>query len=450
MGATETLNPLLVGLSNMAINYLPVGYKLGGVVSATREVVQGVRYNILVNAVTDKAEPLVCLIEVLERPWALMQWGEKQRTLIHTNCTAEEYNAAAANEENNFNFNPVFVNKGGEMTDEELKMIEGQIVVPKPRTTKQPDVPDFMKQLVDQIVVNTTPAVPKAVTEPAIVPSVTESDRPKNTKSTRAPITEATPHQEDDIQPLQPLNDASKNILDDFFNVDTIFRTQAQPESIAISNTNVNSNPESISESTTRKAEQRGGEEMKTTVLTAIKSETNSAVHTSIDITAITNDQSKEINGPIEPSTTQQSPQFEGLALVNADSNSPSTPDITTSNTASPDGPSTSSDSNRRKRQATSTEAAYIEDIARRSLLQLDATDSDDHKRVLLDVLRSNRVDTDAGTNFVLALRVANSHCVEDKSTELDLGCAENLVPGTTKICNVEVNRRDIKLLPAH
>lgn len=226
VGATEQLNPLLVGLSNMAISYLPVGYKLDSVLSATREVVRGVRYSLVVNAVTDTSEPLVCQIQVLEEPWILMQWGEKHRTLIHTNCTAEQYGAVAANEDKFSGFvNPVFVNNRGHVDDDGLKSVEGQIVQPK-KTTQKPAIisslDDLMKQLTDQIVVETT--TPATVVSTSTEPHKLGED--ESTSDSKINLPKPTTPKTEEFIPWKPLDDTSKSLLDDFFNVDNNYRTQ--------------------------------------------------------------------------------------------------------------------------------------------------------------------------------------------------------------------------------
>lgn len=162
MGAQEALSPSLVGLWNMAITFLPKGYTLVDVVSASREVVAGVRYNLLVNAQNENATYTLCAIEVLEKPWILNEWGDKLRTLQYTNCTSEnskeKFNDAeydAKSNSNNFNFNPLFSNKYNDITDEMLKALEDQIIKPKVKsTTKKPQTLNedaFLAELEAQI-----------------------------------------------------------------------------------------------------------------------------------------------------------------------------------------------------------------------------------------------------------------------------------------------------------
>lgn len=403
VGATEQLNPLLVGLSNMAISYLPVGYKLGSVVSATREVVRGVRYSLVVNVVTDTSEPLVCLIEVLEKPWILMQWGEKHRTLIHTNCTAEQYGAVAANEDKYSGFvNPVFVNNGV-MGADELKNVEGQILPPKP--TKKPVITSF-EDLMKQILVFTTPKSKESTS--SVLSTVSEIEL-TSTARTIQPDESTTPHV-DEILPQKPLDDASKSLLDDFFNVDNNYRTHAESESQDITSTSVAQEAATIA-----------------------KIENN--INRPSPVTQETQ-QDDEVQKTEDVQTEKSSsPQIEGLAYPNS-----SREEIPFSS---------QSDSPRSKRQASSSEATLIESISRKALRQLDSLDADDFKRILLDVLRSNRKDLPKSTaHYVLALRVANSHCIEtdDETEDVDKShydiCSMNLVPGSTKICNVEVNSK--------
>lgn len=465
VGGTEQLNPLLVGLSNMAISYLPVGYKLDSVQSATREVVRGVRYNLLVNALNDKSEPLVCQIEVLEKPWVLLQWGEKLRTLIYTNCTAEQYGAVAANEEKYSGFiNPVFVNNGA-MDEDALKNVDGQIVPAKP--IKQPaaitNFDDLLKQLTGQILVTTTHKSQESTS--TSIPIVYEAD--STSEADILPLVITTP-QTNEILPLKPLDDASKSLLDDFFNVDINYRSSNSPlesqlSAIALDNSNQEVNAESnlsavdvahtnqeikpnmpnevSADVTINKTENVANEQNLLQTQNQHKEET---VQISID-----NKDSKEIRNEGPAPAVESAPIIEGVSLTIshcANSSSIVHPEPTSSETT--DHQHFTSESPRSKRHTSSSESAYIQSIARKALRQLDSVDSDDFKRILLDVLRTNREDLPKSTtNYVLALRVANSHCIENDADEADDDlnltydeCSMNLVAGSTKICNVEVN----------
>lgn len=473
VGATEQLNPLLVGLSNMAISYLPVDYKLNRVLSATREVVRGVRYSLLVDAVTDTSEPIVCQVEVLEKPWILMRWGEKHRTLIHTNCTAEKYGAEAANEDKYSGFvNPVFVNKGV-MDGDALREVEGQIVPEKP--TKKPTVitnfDDLMKQLMNQIV---TPKPTLATT--TSLPVVKKSE---STSTTILPDVTTT-QQTDVILPVKPLDDASKSLLDDFFNVDSNYRTQAQSPNIEVhkhdedkrivvndEKTILTANNYENTQNSLEGANAHLGEAISTANKfknTQNNSEEENA-HRGETISTANNFENTQkypevANAQLnenaqEIPSTDITPSVLPNECANERQNSSNQPTTTTTHPlpseSTLDHENPLPDSTRTKRQATSSEATLIKQISRKALRQLDSVDADDFKRILIDVLRSNRQDTSKSyTNYVLALRVANSHCIEDaistddadivEDPDNDHICSINLVPLSTKICNVEVN----------
>lgn len=160
MGAEETLNPSLVGLWNMAVTFLPKSYKLINIVSATREVVAGVRYNLLVNAQNENFTETLCDIEILEKPWILSEWGDKLRTLQYTNCTYDSTKIKSNEEDDdktrNYNFNPMFSNKYNDITDEMLKALEEQIIKPKAKlttttTTTKPNLDPILSALEAQI-----------------------------------------------------------------------------------------------------------------------------------------------------------------------------------------------------------------------------------------------------------------------------------------------------------
>lgn len=140
----------------MAIIFLPKNYQFINVVSATREVIAGVRYNLFVNARNENGTDTLCNIEILEKPWITVAFGEKLRTLEYTNCTSSEYNSEQLNSDKNYNFNPVFVNQAHTITDDFLKLLEQQILKPKIKpnneaTTGKSD-DDLLKILDGQII----------------------------------------------------------------------------------------------------------------------------------------------------------------------------------------------------------------------------------------------------------------------------------------------------------
>lgn len=115
----------------MAIQFLPKDYNLVEVVEATREIVSGVRYELLVAALDENDEYVLCRIVVTEITWKVTAWGDKQRDLNYSNCTSNATTNDNVPKSNDFNFNPLFVRKTNFINDEDLKSIESQILNPK-------------------------------------------------------------------------------------------------------------------------------------------------------------------------------------------------------------------------------------------------------------------------------------------------------------------------------
>lgn len=137
-GEREYLSPNLIGVQNIAMTFLPLSMNFVNIIDAFREIVNGVRYEIVLNAINteDNNADIVCRLVILEKPWLRTQWGDKVRELQHSNCTATEENDGVANTTplpgNNINDKYVksTVFNGGsrnELTEGEMKRLEDQI-----------------------------------------------------------------------------------------------------------------------------------------------------------------------------------------------------------------------------------------------------------------------------------------------------------------------------------
>ncbi|XP_005184486.2 putative cysteine proteinase CG12163 isoform X1 [Musca domestica] len=89
-GEREYLSPNLIGVQNIAITFLPLSMNFINIVDAFREIVNGVKYDIVVNAVDtkDNDAEIVCHLVILEKPWLRTEWGDKVRELQHSNCSS--------------------------------------------------------------------------------------------------------------------------------------------------------------------------------------------------------------------------------------------------------------------------------------------------------------------------------------------------------------------------
>lgn len=105
--------------------------KFLNVLSATREVVAGVRFNIVINANDENDFPVICDLQIMEKPWLTNEWGEKYRYLEYTNCTEDGQTFYHNEDEENMKINSLFSHRSAEITDEKLKKIEEEVLPTK-------------------------------------------------------------------------------------------------------------------------------------------------------------------------------------------------------------------------------------------------------------------------------------------------------------------------------
>uniref|UniRef100_A0A182JY56 Cysteine proteinase n=1 Tax=Anopheles christyi TaxID=43041 RepID=A0A182JY56_9DIPT len=133
VGGKEQLRPTLRGLSYIATTFLPRDYKFVEILSATREVVAGVRYELTVSAEDESnGEKHLCKLVILEKPWITTEYGEKYRTLEYTNCTLPSTHPAM--EETATRLNEAFdanLRQNEELTPQRVEELEQQIIVEK-------------------------------------------------------------------------------------------------------------------------------------------------------------------------------------------------------------------------------------------------------------------------------------------------------------------------------
>uniref|UniRef100_A0A1A9WFU4 Cysteine proteinase CG12163 n=1 Tax=Glossina brevipalpis TaxID=37001 RepID=A0A1A9WFU4_9MUSC len=140
-GEREYLSPNLIGVQNIASTFLPLTMNFINVIDAYREIVNGIRYEILLNAINTEENDaeIVCRLIILEKPWLRTQWGDKVRDLQYSNCTSSAATTdsdivdnSSPNRANNINDKYVksTVFNGGsrnELSDVEIKRLEDQI-----------------------------------------------------------------------------------------------------------------------------------------------------------------------------------------------------------------------------------------------------------------------------------------------------------------------------------
>lgn len=124
------------------MTFLPLSMNFINIVDAFREIVNGVKYDIVVNAVDtkDNDAEIVCHLVILEKPWLRTEWGDKVRELQHSNCSSNALdedgdqsprNPLARANSINDKYDKSSVFNGGsrnELSADDMKHLEDQIV----------------------------------------------------------------------------------------------------------------------------------------------------------------------------------------------------------------------------------------------------------------------------------------------------------------------------------
>lgn len=236
-GEREYLSPNLIGVQNIAMTFLPLSMNFINIIDAYREIVNGVQYEILLNAVDTKQKDAdtICRLVILEKPWLTTQWGDKHRELVNSNCTDTADNALdtdtydqelrAKSLNDKYVSNTIF--NGGrrnELSDSEMAQLEAQIL-PTSQSKRQQagnsssrDTGNsgFIKS--DTSTSTSTSAssipLPDPTNEPTASISVDEaSPLAEAVELNEAPATTTT------TTATEELNDNEKRWLDDFLSV---------------------------------------------------------------------------------------------------------------------------------------------------------------------------------------------------------------------------------------
>lgn len=184
----ENLNPNLPSIEAIIKSFLPKNIRFVSTISATREIVNGFKYElffVMKNVDDVDEEEIYCVIDVFEKPW-LIEDLRKFRKMTYNNCSLPN---ALENDDIVYENNPTFTNQRTELTEEELKRMEDQIL------------------------------------------SVTSSEEVTVVETSTVILEDAT------------LNPSSKNILDGFFNMQDFLpqstTTDAAPSSSSLSDFNM-------------------------------------------------------------------------------------------------------------------------------------------------------------------------------------------------------------------
>ncbi|XP_055678765.1 putative cysteine proteinase CG12163 isoform X2 [Lutzomyia longipalpis] len=389
MGMREELSPTLLGLTHLALTFLPAEYQFLTVISAAREVVAGVRFILVVNAErVETGERVVCGMEILEKPWITTEWGEKWRMLERTNCTGSP-NPLAPDKNQYSQVNPIFTEREKEVSEERMREVEKQIIT---------------------------------------------STTPRDFYEVHDTTTEL---------PLAGLSDEMKALLDAFFQTSAVPRPGApKPNSWSIVRENVAQVDGGVrGEVEEEKIEPKAAYPQGITEDSTVVSSTEAFIE--ITPTPLSNE-------VLSSSQITENPQYFEEDLGQQQIIDPFL-QIDPANQLPPNDnvQEQIQEPLRQKRELGVTEKEEILLLLNRALQQLDVIDEDSSRRLAIDIYHV-KVSRDGEQCKTVAAhaKVANSQCSEGEDENLQ-DCMENVFPETTKLCAIEAtlcNDKSLKL----
>lgn len=183
----EELDPELPQIREIIEPFVPQNHIYLRALKVTREIISGLKYEIVFVMQNEKNDEIYCDMDVLEKPW-LIQNLQKYRKITFNNCSLTNLTDDDDRMRFQYEINPTFATTRTELSQDELLEMEDQIVTSKPRK----------------------------------VPTTTEM-------TTTTSTTEGTTDRNDGESTLAPLNPSSKNVLDDFFNMNNYFPPPQNP-----------------------------------------------------------------------------------------------------------------------------------------------------------------------------------------------------------------------------
>lgn len=183
----DMLNPNETFAEEIVQPFIPNHFTFQYALNLTREIVNGFKYEIIFVMKNENDEDIYCEMDVLEKPW-LTKDNKKYRKMVYNNCSL--VNSVDDEDRTRFEYeiNPIFVNQRTEMTSDEIRLMEDEIIADK---TQDDDT---------------------IVTE----------------ESTTVLLEDAT---------LSALDPSSKNILDNFFNMNHYFPHTTLPTATTTTST---------------------------------------------------------------------------------------------------------------------------------------------------------------------------------------------------------------------
>lgn len=175
----DMLNPNETFAEEIVQPFLPNHFTFQYALNLTREIVNGFKYEIIFVMKNENDEDIYCEMDVLEKPW-LTKDAKKYRKMVYNNCSL--VNSVDDEERTKFEYdiNPIFVNQRTEMSSDEIRLMEDEIITDRAH----------------------------------------EDDSVVSEETTTIVLEDAT---------LSALDPSSKNILDNFFNMNHYFPHTTSP-----------------------------------------------------------------------------------------------------------------------------------------------------------------------------------------------------------------------------
>lgn len=429
--------------------FLPTNYKFRYALNASREIVNGFKYEIIFAVEDENNLEIICLVDVLEKPW-LLKDSNKYRKMTYNNCSLINLPDDDDKIKNTFQINPVFQNQRNDVAHADLADMEEQII---------------------------------PVGSNRRVIATSRGTRPTTTTTSTTEMPESS---------TEPLNTNSKNLLDDFFNMNNYFPPPQNPTTTTTTTTSTtttttttslppisNFNMDALDDifgikkigqvNQMPSKEEGSGEE----VIEEKKVDLQEA-----GVTSVTDNEEalKELEMEIKKTFSelfQSDPDFQNniIALINRKNDETAlknynfvinilasklkdkiedyngrnlardqvNPTIITSSDV------TENHNQGETRKKRSTEAnKKIWDLAEQAIDKLDYYDEDDHKRVLLNII-DVKESLEQDELYTITATIANSRCLESSNEHVH--CSKKIDEMTKKLCLFEVNHKCLTIL---
>ncbi|KAL7042638.1 hypothetical protein ACKWTF_001228 [Chironomus riparius] len=126
----DMLNPNETFAEEIVQPFIPNHFTFQYALNLTREIVNGFKYEIIFVMKNEHDEDIYCEMDVLEKPW-LTKDNKKYRKMVYNNCSL--VNSVDDEERTKFEYdiNPIYVNQRSEMSSDEIRLMEDEIITEK-------------------------------------------------------------------------------------------------------------------------------------------------------------------------------------------------------------------------------------------------------------------------------------------------------------------------------